>query len=434
MERVRPFQIGLLAGFAVLGILSLVILASFRGFSGGAANTYGETVTIWGTLDDTIILKTIQDIADVDKDFKVVNYVEKDPRTFEEELVNAIAEDRSPDVILITHEDLVKLRPKLQPIPYDAIPQRTIKDTYIDGTEVFALQDGLYALPFAVDPMVMYWNRDLFSTGGLALPPSTWEALTDTVQQLTLRDATRNILQSTVAFGEYRNVDHGKEVLLTLLLQSGSRMIQESGDKYIVSLDDPLVENSRKPLNSTLQFYVEFSNTNSPLYSWNRSSENDLTSFLAEDLALYFGYGSEALRIRQRNPNFNFDVVGVPQGAGATVKRIYGKFYGLALLRAAPNTQGAYQAVLKLGAPDAVASLSEQFSLAPVHRSTIAAGSDNPYRQTILNQALISRGWLDPNKEESDGIFETMVEDVVSNRQKVSGAVTDALRRLELAF
>lgn len=434
MERVRPFQIGLLAGFAVLGILSLVILASFRGFSGGGVNPYGELVTIWGTLDDSIILKTLQDIADVDKDFKTVNYIEKDPRTFEEELVNAIAEGRSPDAVLITHEDLVTLRPKLQPIPYDAIPERTIKDTYIDGAEVFALEDGLYALPFAVDPIVMYWNRDIFATGGIALPPSTWETLTDNVQQLTLRDATRNILQSTVAFGEYRNVENGKEVLLTLLLQSGSRMIEESGGKYVVALDEPLVENARKPLNSTLQFYVEFSNANSPLYSWNRSRENDLASFLGEDLALYFGFGSEALRIRQRNPNFNFDVVGVPQGAGATVKRVYGKFYGLALLKAAPNTAGAYQAILKLGAPDVVASLSEQFSLAPVHRATIAEGSDNPYRQTVLNQALITRGWLDPNKVESDGIFEQMVEDVVSNRQKVSGAVTDALRRLELAF
>ncbi len=127
-------------------------------------------------------------------------------------------------------------------------------------------------------------------------------------------------------------------------------------------------------------------------------------------------------------------MVGVPQGAGATVKRVYGKFYGLALLKAAPNKSGAYQAILKLGSSEAVSSISEQFSLAPVHRATIAAGSDNPYRQTILNQALISRGWLDPDKEASDGIFETMVEDVVSNRQKVSGAVTDALRRLELAF
>ena len=433
-ENIRPFQVGLLGGFALLGVVSLILIATFQGFSTGQGKIYGDAVVIWGTLNNTAIRNTINKIAEDDKDFSVVTYVEKDPRTFEEELVNAIAENRAPDAILMSHEDLVTYRPKLLSIPYENFPLRNFKDTYLDGAEIFALSDGLYALPFAVDPVVMYWNRDIFSTGGLALPPATWEALTDTVQQLTLRDATRNILQSTVAFGEYRNVDHGKEVLLTLLLQSGSRMIEESEQNYVVALDEPINQDSRPPLASTLQFYTEFSNANSQLYSWNRAKENDLNEFLGGTLALYFGYGSEALRVRQRNPNLNFDVTSVPQGAGATIKRVYGQFYGLALLRSTSNPQGTYRALLTLSSPEAAAAISEELSLSPVHRSTIALGSPNPYRQTILSQALIARGWLDPGSEASDTILETMVEDVVSNRQKASAAAGDAVQRFKIAF
>jgi ABC-type glycerol-3-phosphate transport system substrate-binding protein len=434
MDKLRPFQIGLLAAFAILAIVSLIIISTYQGIVGGQVNPYGEQVIIWGTLDETAVLATIQDIIKVDKNYAVVDYFQKDARTFETELVNAIAENNGPDAIILSHEDLVTLRNKLLPIPYDTIPARTFRDTYIDGAEIFARNDGIYALPIAVDPLLMYWNRDLFASGGIPLPPSTWENLTQVVQQLTLRDATRNILQSTVAFGEYRNIQHGKEVLLMLLIQSGSRLVEENEDKYVVALDTPVVNDARKPFNATLQFFVDFSNSNSPLYSWNRSISDDLTSFLAEDLALYFGNGSEYQKIRELNPNFNFDTAPVPQGAGATILRNYGTFYGLALIKSSDNPQGTYQAIVKLAAPEPMGGLTEKLSLAPVLRNLVAAGATDPFRQTIFNQALIARAWLDPNKAESNTIFQEMVEDVVSNRQKVSGAVSDALRKLELAF
>lgn len=289
-------------------------------------------------------------------------------------------------------------------------------------------------MPLAVDPILMYWNRDLFAKAGYSLPPKTWDILADVVKVLTLRDTTRNILQSTVAFGEYRNVQNAKEVLLMLLMQTGSRLVEEGDDRYYVALDEPVVENSRKPFNATLQFFIEFSNANSPLYSWNRSIPDDLTSFLGEDLAIYFGFGSEYPKIRERNPNFNFDTAAVPQGSGANILRNYGRFYGLALVKSSKNQQGAYQAILKLASQEPAVAITTGLNMAPVLRDAISLGNSDAYRQTIYNQALISRGWLDPDGEASDTIFQTMVEDVVSSRQKVTSAVSDAVRRLELEF
>ena len=434
MIKMRPFQIGLLAAFAILGVTSVVMLASFNGFISGGENPYGNKVVIWGTLDKVVMLSTIQDVRNEDDNFKVVDYLQKDSRTFEEELVNAIAEGRQPDAIVLASDDLVTYRAKLLPIPYESFTKRTLQDSYVDGAEIFARNDGLYAVPFLVDPMVMYWNRDLFSSGAVAIPPATWDALTDTVQKLTLRNATRDIIQSTVAFGEFSNVQHAKEMLVTLLMQSGSQMVKESKEGYKVVLDQAQTQDARQPLNAALQFFTEFSNANSPLYSWNRSQQDDLTAFLAEDLALYFGYGSELNKIRELNPNFNFDVASVPQGSGATIYRVYGKFYGLAILKSSSNPQGTYLAVQKLASPETVSTISQSLSLAPVHRATIASGTANAYWQTIFSSALVARGWLDPDKGESNTIMKQMVEDVVSNRQKVSGAVSDAVRRIELAF
>ena len=434
MQNLRPFQIGLLAAFAVIALLSLLLLASYQGLGGLEANPYGERVVIWGTLDAGPFNALMQEIVKTDRDFNVVEYVEKDPRTFEADLIDSIAEGTGPDAIVLDHEHLVTLRSKLEAISYDNFSVRTLRDQYVDGFEIFALQNGLYAIPFAVDPMLMYWNRDLFAAGGLAEPPATWESLTDTVERLTLRDATRNILQATVAFGQSRNVMNTKSTLLTLLLQSGSQMVTEGQSRYQVSLDTSVGNTTSRPLFSTMQFYVEFSNVSSPLYSWNGTFDSDEQAFLSERLALYFGYGSEWSDLRGQNPNLNFDVAAIPQGAGANVKRVYGQFYGLALVAASGNQAGAYSAIAALGSAANTKALADSLGLAPAHRTSLSAGSETAIGQRVYDQALIARGWLDPGPEESEEIFGQMIDDVISGRTQIGGATTDTIRRLELAF
>lgn len=435
MQNMRPFQIGLLAAFGIIGLASLALLATYQGFGGLAQNPYGSKVVIWGTFDEGPFTRLIQELGRDDRNFLVVEYFEKDERTFEEELVNAIAENRAPDAILLSHEDLVLLRAKLQAISYENFPTRTLRDQYIDGFEIFARLNGLYAIPFAVDPLVLYWNRDLLANGGFASSPATWESLTDMVERLTLRDATRNLLQATVAFGEYQNIQNAKATILSLLLQSGSQMIGEGTTRYEVKLDTSQSgDNTSRPLFSTLQFYVEFSNVSSPLYSWNRTFTSDQSAFLGERLALYFGYGSEAARLRQQNPNLNFDVAPVPQGAGATVKRTYGDFYGYALLASSQNQSGTYRALLSLGNAENTAKLTSELGLAPAHRNTIGSGNSDAVLDMVYSQALIARGWLDPDKEESNEIFNQMIEDITSGRSQIGTASIDTIRRLELAF
>ncbi len=434
MGNLRPFQIGLLAAFAIVALTSVIILASYQGIGGLAANPYGSKVVIWGTLDDGPFTTLIQEIGREDRNFQVVQYIEKDARTFESELVNAIAEGRGPDAIVLDHEHLIALRAKLQAISYDTFPTRPLRDQYVDGFEIFALQNGLYSIPLLVDPLLMYWNRDLFASGGMAQPPATWESLTDTVERLTLRDATRNIKQATVAFGEFRNVVNAKAILLTLMLQSGSSMITEGQNRYMVSLDTPLGNTSSRPLFSTIQFYVEFNNVSSPLYSWNRTFESDEKAFLGERLTLYFGYGSEWSRLRAQNPNLNFDAAAVPQGAGATVKRVYGKFYGLSLTASGQNQAGTYRALMALASAPNSLKLAGDLGLAPAHRGNLSQGNANAVSQTIYDQALVARGWLDPGAEKSQEILAQMIDDVISGRTQIGGATSDTIRRLELVF
>jgi ABC-type glycerol-3-phosphate transport system substrate-binding protein len=435
MKNMRPFQIALLAVFAFLAVLAIIFLSAFQAGRNEEEFKYGERVVIWGTLSESKFTSVLQTITASDDAFHVVEYFQIPEETFDSELVNAIAEGRTPDLIVLKSDALVTHRAKLYPISYENYSRRDFQDTFVDGGEMFALSEGIYGFPFAIDPMVMYWNRDMFASNGLAQAPVSWEAIVgDVVPRLTIKDTNRNVLQSAVSFGEFRNVAHAKEMLMLLALQSGSQMVTTEEKDYNVNLNIPIVEGSRAPLEAALQFYTDFSNVNSPLYSWNRSLPVDTQAFLAGDLGLYFGPGSEISDIEGKNPNLNFDVAVVPQGVGATARRTYADFYAFAIPRATRNAQGAFAVSRVLTSAQNAQLLASSFDMSSARRDNISSGDDDLYRKIIIESALIARSWYDPNAKESSSVLMQMVEDVVSNRSRIGEAVEDAVSRLTLIY
>lgn len=427
----RPFQIILLGVFIAFAVGGLILFSVYRGF-GSEPNPYGPSVDIWGTLDWAAFNGVINELGDADDNFKVVTYRQMDARTFRTELVSAIAEGRGPDAIVLASDELISERAKLYPIPYASLSARTIQDTYVDGAEVFARADGVYGFPIAVDPLVMYWNRDTFSSAGLVEPPTTWEALTAGVVPALTRieqSPVYTVSKSAVAFGEYANVTNAADVMYLLALQAGSGLVSENTNGFVVALNQAVGQTARPPLDAALDFYTRFSNPSRPDYTWNRSLPQDRSAFLAADLALYFDYGSAAPGLAAGNPNLRFDAAPVPQGSGATVKKGLGTFYSLAILRTSDNFAGTYRAVALLGSTGSASALAEGSGLAPVHRATLAAGHANPFRQTMYTAALTARAFLDPNPAASSAIIKTMIEDVTSGSATVSEAAADAVGR-----
>lgn len=436
MSNLRPFQIVLLGIFAALAIGSLIMLGAYQASISQQSRTYGDSVVIWGTFDATAMKEIFSDVSANDRAFKVVSYEEFDADTFESQLISALAEGRGPDLIILSSESMVSLRSKLLPIPYETLSLRTFKDTYVDGAEIFTFPDGVYAVPLATDPLMFYWNRDVLAASGMAEAPRTWEDVVSLlVPNVASFDTRRTLLQTALAFGEYRNLVNPKAVLLTLAMQSGSRMVYFEEGQYEIALDDHIDrESKQKPLRTAMEFFTDFSNSNSPLYTWNRVQPLDKNAFLSGDLATYFGFASEYRDILDKNPNLNFDVALVPQGSTATIKRTFGHFYGFAIPQTASNPNGAYLAALTLTGPDYGADLADEFGMVSSRRDVIAAGALDPVEQAAMTSSLFARSWLDPVPEKTDRIFQSMVEDVVSNRVRIEEAVQDAVGRIVLEF
>ncbi len=432
--QLRPFEIVLIGIFAVCAIGGLILVSISKGGGDNGPKLYGESVEIWGTFPRSPFTDLFTEISNTDEDFIVVKYKEVDERSFESELLDAIAEGNAPDIVLLPHSLLVTYRSKLTAIPSESLDVRSLRDTYIDGAEIFTRTDGTYAVPFAVDPLVLYWNRDLFSSAGIAQPPKTWEALVDeSLPDLTRLDNRREVLQSAIGMGEYQNILHAKEILSLLLFQAGNTIVEEDKEQYRITLEAN-IKQGIPPAQAALKFYTNFSMPNSNAYTWNRSQPLDRNAFTSGSLAMYLGLGSEIKDIGDENPNLNFDIGQVPQAAGATGLRNYGNFYGLAIPKGSKNGNGAFRAALVIASAPNAKILTSAIGLTPVDRSLYAGTSENRNTEVLEQAALIARGWLEPSPQETDALFKEMIEDLVGGRKNISQIISNAAYNLGELF
>lgn len=433
--KLRPFELILVVVFGGLFFVALILLKTYQPAPDPTISQIGE-ITIWGTLPEYQMAQLLNTIKLEDEGYQWVTYKAISPENFDAEFITALADQKSPDLLLLSHESLVEHRGRLQSFTYEVFPLRTFRDTYVEGAEIFALTDGVYGLPVMVDPLVLYWNRDIFSSNGFLAAPKTWEELVSgVVPTLAIKDYNRTVNRAAVALGEYTNVKNAFSIISLLLLQGGSSLvIEESPTRYSVQLNSQVGGGNAGPFDSATAFYSNFSNINNSLYTWNRSLREDKDMFLSEDLALYFGLASEGKDIEVKNPNLSFDVAEVPQGATATTKRTYGAFYAFSIPKAAKNKTASLMVMQRLGAAQNAKTLADGYGMAPVHRSTVVLGSSDVYGRIAYTSAVFARGWLNPDRDRLDETFTTMLDDVNANRRDVYSATSDAVTRIQQTF
>lgn len=419
------FQTIIVVVFGALMVLGVAFFALFPR-SGSPEKTIGDVV-IWGVIESEIIAPYLTKIIEENKNAQGVTYIEKDERTFNNELVEALAIGTGPDLFLMSENNILGQKNKITKVSYDNYPLRSFKDNFIEEGELFLDSEGVIALPFMIDPLIMYWNRDILTQEGVSVPPEYWDEFLVLSPKITKRDQASNILQSTVALGEYRNITHAKEIISAQILQSGSKIVtlNQSGE-YESTLE------TDKGAESALRFYTEFSNPIKASYSWNRALTESSQAFLSGELAFYFGFASELFEVQKLNPNLNFDVALFPQIREQSPPSTFGRMYSLAISRSSTNQLGAFAAAKLLTSKTGLSMLSEVSGLPPVSRQLLRTFPEGSYQPIFYKSALISKGWLDPSGEKTDLIYKAMVESITSGRSKVSKALNDANSEINL--
>lgn len=414
------------------GLFAFFIIAGVIAFSFFTAkpNSIGM-VTIWGTLDQATMQTLIANLDQQDRSFQEVSYVQKPATSFVTDVINAMANGTSPDLVLVSQDQVSQFADKLTTIPYSSISQSTFASSYIYEGQIFLTQNGTLALPLLINPLVMYWNRDLFTSAGIPKPPQYWNDLLTQAQKLSVLDASNNIKQSAIALGGWGNVRYAKQILSTLFMQAGDPIVAGYPGASVAVFGQTPQGVNENPASSALQFYTEFANPSKVTYSWNRSLPNSQDAFTAGDLALYLGFASDYQTIKERNPNLNFGVALLPQIKGNSTYITYGQLVGLAIPRTAPNPQGAFAIAQKLSGPVGATAVAQAFGLPSVRLDAQQNTSGSAVNDVFYQSSLIARGWLDPNPVSTGDIFESMIEEVMSNKALPGSAVLEASQVLQ---
>ena len=415
------FQIILLVLFGVFIVAGVMVFSLYRG-SGGAGSV---AVTVWGDIssyDFNILLNTPALAQD---QTITTSYVEKSAETIEAEFTEALARGVGPDLIILTQDKLWKNKPKLTIIPYESISERDFKTTFVEEGELFLDQTGAYALPLSIDPLVLYYNRDLLSAAGQARPIAYWDEIYASAFNLSKKDAAGNLLSSVMALGEARNIPHAKDILSLLMLQAGTPITGFVGGDLRAQISTNFGL-SVLPGTAALDFYTQFSNPTKVYYSWNRSLLDAQTHFTSGDSAYYLGFASELRVLKNKNPTLNFGVSLVPQSRVSGKAITFGRLRAVGISRGSRNPAAALAIATKLVSKEIARSLSEILALPPARRDLLSTRPTDAVLSVFYDAALQSKGWLDPDTVATGVIFREAIESVTSGRTRTLEAVNRA--------
>jgi multiple sugar transport system substrate-binding protein len=359
--------------------------------------------------------------------FIKINYKKLRYSEYERELLEAMAEDRGPDILSIHNTWVKKYQNMLAPMPdtitmaypvvkgtikKEVIPElRTkkslslgeLQNNFVDvvyGDVVYpeivekeVIGERIYALPLSVDTLAMYYNKDLLNNSGIPETPGYWNtAFQQTVKKLTKQDTKGNIIQSGVALGGSTNIERYSDILSVLMMQNGTVML-EDGRVLFHSIPSYLKNDNIFPGLEALRFYTDFANPAKEVYSWNSEMENSLNLFIQGKLALFFGYAYHLPEIKTGAPKLNFGVAKLPQIEGSSRQINFANYWVEGVSKKSEHITEAWDFVQFMTSPEQVKKYLDKVKKPTALRALVNDQAADDDIKVFVEQVLTAKSW-----------------------------------------
>jgi len=270
---------------------------------------------VWGLFDNQdAFFDIIENYKKINPNISDISYRKMSPDTYKKDLLEAMASGQGPDIFLIQNNWLPIFADKIIPAPAAVLTEQKFRNDFVDVVADDFLNAGkIYAVPLSVDTLGLYYNKDLFNEAGITAPPQKWSEFMDDVRRLTRIGKDSEILQSGAAIGTAYNINRSTDILNLLMLQNGTTMVNPLTRR---ALFDQIVKNgdqSLSPGENALNFYTQFANNNSSIYTWNPRLHYSIDAFSEGSAAMMLNYSWHMDTIAAKAPKLNFAVAPVPQ-------------------------------------------------------------------------------------------------------------------------
>ncbi len=431
----------------ILSLLIIFLLSSGFGckITNQATKNAMKPITInyWRVFDGPDAFEEIINRYKTLHPFITVNYKKLRYSEYEAELLNALAEDRGPDVFSIHNTWMRKYQSKLAPMPEtitmvypvtqgtikkEVVPEsrttksislKELKDNFVDVvSQDVILDDGkIYGLPLSVDTLAMYYNKDLFNNAGISQIPAYWnkEFIQD-VKKLTKQDSKKGLIQSGAALGGSKNINRYSDILAVLMMQSGATMMNDKGQVLFHATPSSNPTNYSPGLDA-LRFYTDFVDPVKESYTWNNELPNSLEMFISGNLAIMFGYSYDLETIKAQAPKLNFSITKLPQIEGVPPTNInFANYWVEVVSKKSPVTKEAWDFIQFITKEEQAKLYTEKTKRPTALRSLIAKQKEDDEIGVFADQVLTAKSWYrGKNVQAAEDAIAEMIDAVSKN-------------------
>ena len=423
---INKLQIILIGGAV---FLTLIVVLIFSGVLPGLKDNTQESATLelWGFDDDRVWDQTLR--AHKDENPKItVNYKRKTLENFETELLNAIARGDSPDIFILPSEYLKKFEDKISSAPPILITEREVEQQFVESAKQFLTpQKKVLGIPLYADPLVLYWNKDIFTRESIALPPKTWDEFLQISQKITKKDNAGNITVSGAALGRAKNIKNAPAILTALFLQSGEKIINEENE-VVLGESVRTGEVSLRPAESALRFFSEFADSGKTSHSWVSSLPEAEDLFLSGKLGMYIGFSSEYEQMRKKNPHTAIGIAHLPNLNSE--KATYGSVFAPVVPLASQNYTASWQFIKFLTSKEISKLFSDSQMSASPRRDLFSSYQSDSVRSVFAESNLSLKSWANPDPAKTDAIFSELIEDMARKIDTMRALLTKAANKI----
>ncbi len=442
---------------AVLGAI-IIILVVVAVLAGGGKDTEdkaqypsGDVTLTWWHFDNEEALEPIIEAYQKEHKNVTIEYVKKDPKEYETELINALAGGSGPDLFMIRNDWLTKHQDKLEPMPEDYMSIDEYKNTFAPvAAQDLISDDRIYGIPFYIDTLALFYNkklindyndsvssrRDLTSQQKRSLrilkPPKNWTELIDHSKKLTNKSGTY-VNQAGTALGTSNNIESSEDILSLLMIQNNTQMVSE--DKKTPTFNLPSEKETGGqvyPGTSALDFYTSFALPSKETYSWNSNLASSTEAFIQSKTTMMFNYSYVINTIENLAPDLDFGISEMPQVKGVETRTDYASYWPEAVSKDSQYPQVAWD-FLKFASEKVRQRQYNQITKRPPSRLGLAESKTGTSLYGIFaSQVSTATSWYKgktPTKV--DQTFQDMITAVVSQNQPTQTAIDAAAEKIK---
>lgn len=294
-----PFKIiiPIILVLLVLGLIYFVVRTILNRSSSPISTSESQiTLTYWGLWESPTVMKPVIDAFEKQNPHIKINYQMQSSQDYQQRLQTTLQSKNSPDIVRLHTSWLPLFVNTLLPAPANSVSSTELESNFYPIiSSTLDLNGQIYGVPFSLDGLALYLNKDLYQQASLQ-PPENWDDLLNNAVILTTKDPqTNTITQAGIALGTTSNVAHWSDIVTLMLLQANVNLL-DIDSQYATE---------------ALEFYTSFAYSADRV--WDDTQPNSIIAFANQKVAMIIAPSWRTPEIQALNPNLAFDIVPVPQ-------------------------------------------------------------------------------------------------------------------------